>query len=67
VLAGIGFGAALTRLKAVPQQRWARAAAVTVVALVVAANAYPLWTGHLYAKSRSTGPIPATGGRRSPR
>jgi arabinofuranan 3-O-arabinosyltransferase len=58
VLAGIGVGALLTRLRTVPRPGWAKAGAVAAVVLIVGANAYPLWTGHLYARSRSTRPIP---------
>jgi arabinofuranan 3-O-arabinosyltransferase len=58
VLAGIGVGAALTRLRTVPNPGWAKAGAIAAVVLIVGANSSPLWTGHLYAKSRSTGPIP---------
>jgi len=58
VLAGIALAAAIRRVGSFPRGRLLQASVVAAAFAVVAANAYPLWTGHLYIESHSTKDIP---------
>ena len=58
VLFAFGVEALVARLRSVPRATLFRAVAVAAVMAIVVSNAYPLWIGHLYNRSRGVGAIP---------
>ncbi len=59
VLAGVGFEALWVAVRRARRPRPVRIAVVGLVAVVVAANGYPLWTGGLYDSHLGVGAVPA--------
>ncbi len=58
VLVGMGVEPALAALRRLRRGPLLRAGAIVAVAGVVAANSFPLWTGHLYPLNRSMQSVP---------
>jgi len=58
ILAAMALAAALRWVRSRPRGGLLRAGVVAAAVAVVAANAYPLWTGHLYIQSHSTKTVP---------
>lgn len=59
VLAGIGVEALWAHLDLTRSYRCRRVGLVTLTSLVLALNAYPLWTGGLYNPAHGAPPVPA--------
>jgi arabinofuranan 3-O-arabinosyltransferase len=58
VLAGVGVEALWKRVGRARRSGLLRGCVLTALVVVVAANGYPLWTGHLYDSEHSTTGIP---------
>ncbi len=59
LLAGIGLEALWTRLSTRGRRRSLRWVALAAAVVIVGANGYPLWTGHLYNPARGVAGVPA--------
>jgi len=59
ILAGFGLEALWIRLAGAPRRVAWRAFVAGVATLIIVANAYPLWIGHLYNPARGVGEIPS--------